>query len=557
MGAAAASARTPNTGLSLIEMAQQDLSAPALSLVKAGAPVDVADEVGGTALSWAVIHQDEPLIRALLKRKANPNKLDASGVGPLALATEMGSTAQIEMLLKAGADPNLARQSGETDLMTAARRGSTADVELLLAHGARVDPSEERFGQTALMWAAAHPDVVALLLKRGADTAARTKSWEVEYPRYLPMNTGLNENSNEWAHEGSYRVKAGGLTPIFFAIQEDSLESVRLLVEAGADINTQSADGTSPLLASLYKWALVAVEAEAPSVFSPTQMPFVYRANLPIAEYLLQKGAKLQSDGSGYSPLHAILLQLVLGSPHGSERLAFNPAGSGAQAPSLAASPPEAEKIVELIRKMLAMGPDLNGKTQLPTRGPVNFVRVNPIPVGSTPLHLAVASGRLDVIEMLLDAGARPDVVREDGHSPLSVAVMADDVPAVKLLVKRGANLATTYNTTDQLAGSDDVTKSKLRTQQSLLHIAAASGATAVIPVLVAEGVNPGALNGQGETALQIAQVQEQYRYERLKRFKKQADATPPIQDHSTSQLLKSLSSSGMVARKQIRVSAR
>ncbi len=127
----------------------------------------------------------------------------------------------IEKLLKAGADANGAAPEGETALMTAARTGNVEAARVLLAHGAPVDARESWRGQTALMWAAAqnHPAMVRELLAHGADVNARSavQNWERQ-------NT--LEPREKW-------LPPGGLTPLLFAARQGSLESARVLVEAG------------------------------------------------------------------------------------------------------------------------------------------------------------------------------------------------------------------------------------------------------------------------------------------------------------------------------------
>ena len=117
--------------------------------------------------------------------------------------------------------------------MTAARTGNVEAARVLLAHGARVDARESWRGQTALMWAAAqnHPAMVRELLAHGAEINARSavQNWERQ-------NT--LEPREKW-------LPPGGLTPLLFAARQGSLESARVLVEAGADVNVTDPEGTS------------------------------------------------------------------------------------------------------------------------------------------------------------------------------------------------------------------------------------------------------------------------------------------------------------------------
>ena len=63
---------------------------------------------------------------------------------------------------------------------------------------------------------------------------------------------------------------------------------------------------------------------------------------------------------------------------------------------------------------------------------------------GYTPLHHCLTSMRnhttLTMAEMLLKAGANPDLQNRSGCSPIFECIMAADVDAIKLLLKYGAS---------------------------------------------------------------------------------------------------------------------
>lgn len=58
-----------------------------------------------------------------------------------------------------------------------------------------------------------------------------------------------------------------------------------------------------------------------------------------------------------------------------------------------------------------------------------------------TPLALAAASGNLEVVEMLLEAGADPRASDTDGNTPAHLALAYANAGVAAVLVKKGADL--------------------------------------------------------------------------------------------------------------------
>ena len=171
----------------------------------------------------------------MLRAGAKVNSANDLGATPLWIASLNGSAAMVRRLLQAGANPNAALLLGETPVMVASRSGSTEVVEQLLAKGANVNARAAR-GQTALMWAVAqnHPDVVKVLLAGGADVHAKSDVWSQVMA--VPPH-GLLEYNRAIPH--------GGDTALMFAARVGDLDSAKLLVAAGANVNDADAWGVS------------------------------------------------------------------------------------------------------------------------------------------------------------------------------------------------------------------------------------------------------------------------------------------------------------------------
>jgi hypothetical protein len=109
-------------------------------------------------------------------------------------------------------------------------------------------------------------------------------------------------------------------------------------------------------------------------------------------------------------------------------------------------------------------------------------------PTGETPLMLAAAKGRADVIVLLADAGATVDQRNEaggQGRTALMLAVLGKHPETVRALLGSGASV----NVADQ-------------TGATALALAAEAGASESIQPLLEAGANPDAPDSQGVTPL-------------------------------------------------------
>jgi ankyrin repeat protein len=113
---------------------------------------------------------------------------------------------------------------------------------------------------------------------------------------------------------------------------------------------------------------------------------------------------------------------------------------------------------------------------------------------GLTALHYAVRGGKLPLIKLLLERGARADALDENGLTPLlhlsKTRSKADPVPVMELLAERGANV----NARDEA-------------QSTLLMYFARRGHVGAVQWLLAHGADRSARNRSGKTAAELGRA--------------------------------------------------
>jgi len=242
----------------LADAAMQADAQTVRTLLRQKVDVNAAQGDGMTALHWAAFRDDVEMARLLLQSGADVKATTRVGaMTPMFMACSNGSPAMIELLLNAGADANAVNTvNGSTPLMMAAASGSVAAVNMLLDHGALVNVKERAHGQTAAMFAAANNRGAAIkaLASRGADLNAITKIDDLaNRPKFDDDGNPIPSKSGTAAPPPrGMAVAMGGMTALLFAARDGQLDAVRALVEAGADINQVSgAEKTSPLVMAL------------------------------------------------------------------------------------------------------------------------------------------------------------------------------------------------------------------------------------------------------------------------------------------------------------------
>ncbi|HXC59667.1 MAG TPA: ankyrin repeat domain-containing protein [Steroidobacteraceae bacterium] len=353
----------------------------AIAAIGAGADVNARQSDGTTPLLWAVYAVDRDLVRELLARGADPNVRNSLGATALTEAVNLADAELVRLLLKAKADPNLGNDYNQTPLMLAASTGSLPIVEMLVKAGAHVNDSEKMRDQTPLMWAIGNGNaaVVDFLIRHKADVNVRA---------------AINDWGNQITSEprAQYRP-SGGMTPLLYATRFGCLECVRLLLKAGADINRPTPDGVTPL------------------------MNAIDNLQYGVANFLLDQGANPHlTDWWGRNTLYVAL-----------DMRSFGPrfAAGAANQPADGPTPPEHQEPLDLARRLIDMGVNVNAQLDMhrPGRGG-NQGRFTDdlLTTGATPLLRAAVAADHDAVELLLQHGAIVDLPNVMGVTPLMAA---------------------------------------------------------------------------------------------------------------------------------------
>ena len=256
-------AKRPNLSTALMFAAiDSDHYAALKWLIDKGAEVNATDEWGRAAIHYAFFNEynseisfHKPTVERLIKAGANINQQDKEGMYPLAMAMDnyRNYDEDIEFLLKLGADPRLLDKKGWNSLFYAVKNHPNLDIAILLNAG--VDKNhKDNGGWTALYYAALMGDDFKCKCLGVNKTPA-------QIVKKLLKKGKLNPNS----------LSAEGFTPLFYPIDNNNLKIVKLLVKAGADINSKLAEK-----------------------FYGTALEYAIREErTELAEYLIKKGAKI------------------------------------------------------------------------------------------------------------------------------------------------------------------------------------------------------------------------------------------------------------------------
>ncbi|EHK47335.1 putative ankyrin repeat protein, partial [Trichoderma atroviride IMI 206040] len=222
-------------------------------LLDHGADVNARGSKYGTALQAACAYNPE-IVHLLLEHGADINAEGGEYGTALQAALSSFDRDLDQLLLDRGADINAVGGKFGTTLQAACARNSGI-VQLLLDRGADINAEGGEYG-TALQ-AASHNDnwdLVELLLDRGANvnanggkfgTALQAVSWDFDLDLVqLLLDRGADVNINGGRNGSCLQIACANMGSL---ASEDSMEMIRTLLQRGADPLMHGGDYPSPL----------------------------------------------------------------------------------------------------------------------------------------------------------------------------------------------------------------------------------------------------------------------------------------------------------------------
>ena len=238
--------------------AYQDNLPLATMLLKAHANVNAATRLEAlTPLFMACQNGDAAMITLLLDNGADANKPNSLGTTPLMIAASSGSVPAVTTLIEHGAQVNAHENAHEqTALMFAAALNRADVIRYLVAHGADPNLASKVTPMARIEFGLGGKVIDKADEKPEKEEAASSKE---EAKPAAPANKQLDLGSvsatdsiNKKARRDHGAKLMGGMTPLLYAARQGNIPAGIALLDGGADINKPSgSEQTTPLVLAI------------------------------------------------------------------------------------------------------------------------------------------------------------------------------------------------------------------------------------------------------------------------------------------------------------------
>ncbi len=465
-------------------------------MLSKGASLDAINFEKLTPTATAIINKNLEISKVLIDHEHDVNAIGAGGFSLWHYAAYAGTLDVAEYLRKKIKDINQettdGMEIGYTALLLATQQQQQNMINWLINQGANINAARKDNGNTALIISTNNKNVetVNLLLTKGAN--ADIANLEGYYPIHIAAAQNQPKIINLIAKYINVNQKSNNaeqVTSLWMAAQEGAVESVKILLSLGADVDSpRVSNGLTPLHVALqggYTEVMkelisngAALDLQDVSGNNLLHLTCKLEGGLDVIELLLAKSfdVNAKSVGGGTAILQAAVrndlttVKFLL-----SKSADLNILDDGGKHIIHYAALHNALNIIEFLK---AQNASLINSTDND---------------GRSPLWLAVAKNNVETVKYLLASGAKANIVPiipgEQVLYPLHMAAMNGFTEVVEILAS--------YCNINQR--SDDVN------QITPVWLAAHEGKTDAVKKLADLGADLNSQDADGDTALQMA----------------------------------------------------
>ncbi|KAL6832212.1 ankyrin repeat-containing domain protein [Trichoderma camerunense] len=422
----------------------------------------------------------EVVCAILLRHKELVKQTDEEKKTALHHACDCGMREAAKLLLLNHANVEAQDWDGATPLHTAARKGRVNMINLLLEFKADIH-SRSRKEETPLHMAVAHPDAVEALLKAGADP--NSVAWDRETPLHRAVRQECWQSAVCLHNHAAdpHKLDSKKQSPLYYAIAKDHLATVeKFIKDHDASVNL------SAIMSWAIKYAACTVFNYFMSLIHTTVNNFhEFKADLLhdavmgksieiLDSFLRRSGVDANLLRNGSTALHLVAQNGYV--YHVQKLIEFKAnvdARDGENRTPLHLAAQKNE--YETVKVLLDAGSDINAQDNdlvTPIHLATKFrayralqelikykadMNIATLSQGWTPLHASSSWAVVWATEVLLDAGADPNLSTHDGWTPLHIAACMENPSMVELLLQHGGDPAMT---------------TKKETNDTVLHLA-------------------------------------------------------------------------------------
>ncbi|RXJ85588.1 ankyrin repeat domain-containing protein [Arcobacter sp. CECT 8985] len=455
-------------------------------LIDNGSSLNYVNSSGRTILQDVALEENYKVFKVLMEHNPDLNIKDSYGKTVLFDAVDGGNLNIVREVMNNIDDPNVLDNNGQTALFYAALKSSPEVAKFLVLNGCDIhitDDHRENVLFNAVIMGASNIELIELLLEKGIKLNIKNLDNETILDEILKIISLLKDPKQN--REGRYklinknydylkltsvliehglavnRIDKSGKTALYKEVERKNYDTIDFLLDSGADINAEDKEGRTVLFEAI----------------------FAGLKNMPMIEYLLIKGADIDHRDIHEKTIIDELCEIVLvqgNNKRASSRRYLNI--------------DDEEDYFTLLKRMISYRPRLN----------------RPRSNGKTIIFDVISYNNLDLLKLLFSAGAEPNIVDDEGNSPLTVLV--DNGLKVKKIRDKEQFLERLvyllkFRIDVNVADSDG---------RTVYHKAVIADDIEVVEKLLSKKANLNIKDKQGRTALHHTQWKGNYKIARL-----------------------------------------